>query len=58
VNAQNGEETRDTADYIAAMTGALAAMARRNGLETVGYLLEMACLEAQNASDGSAKRSN
>ncbi len=30
------------------MSGGLAVMARRHGLETLGYLLEMAQLEAEN----------
>jgi len=37
------------ANYVATLTGDLATMARRTGLETLGYLLEMARLEAENA---------
>lgn len=36
------------ANYVAAMSGDLAVMARRHGLQTLGYLLEMARLEAEN----------
>ena len=36
------------ADYVAAMSATLALLARRNGLETLGYLLDMARLEAEN----------
>ena len=43
----SGRETPDSAaHYIAAMTGELAKMARRNGLDTLCYILEMAWLEA------------
>jgi len=38
------------ASYVATMTADLAAMARRQGLETLGYLLEMARLEAESAN--------
>jgi len=38
------------ADYIADLTGNLAAIARRHGLETLSYVLEMARLEAQSTS--------
>ena len=41
------------ASYVAALSADLDAMARRQGLETLGYLLEMARLEA-----GSANRPN
>ena len=35
------------ADYAAAMTDELAALARRHGLQSLAYLLEMARLEAE-----------
>jgi hypothetical protein len=35
------------ADYIAALTGDLAAIARRHGFDTLGYILDMAHLEAK-----------
>ena len=38
------------ADYVATLSEDLAAMARRTGLETLGYLLEMVRLEAEQAS--------
>ncbi len=34
--------------YIASMTTELALMARRHGLDTLSYILEMARLEAEN----------
>jgi hypothetical protein len=38
------------AQYLATMSADLANIARRNGLETLGYLLEMARLEAESVS--------
>jgi hypothetical protein len=38
------------ANYVASLSGDLAMMARRTGLETLGFLLEMVRLEAENAS--------
>lgn len=40
----------ETAAYIATLSGELALMARRHGLDALGYLLEMAKLEAENAT--------
>ena len=41
------EETPDqAAQYIASLTQELAQIARRNGLETLSHILEMAWLEA------------
>ena len=37
------------ASYIAEMSRDLATLARRNGLDTLGYLLDIARLEAENA---------
>ena len=36
--------------YVATLSGDLAAIARRHGLTTLGYLLDMARLEAENES--------
>jgi hypothetical protein len=36
------------ANYVATLTAELATMARRSGLDTLGYLLEMVRLEAEN----------
>jgi hypothetical protein len=38
------------ASYVATLSADLAIMARRTGLETLGYLLEMVRLEAESAS--------
>jgi hypothetical protein len=45
------DETPDqTAQYIASLTQELAALARRNGLEDLSQILEMARLEADQAA--------
>jgi hypothetical protein len=47
----NGHETSDSAaQYIATLAQALALLARRNGLDTLSYILEMARLEADHAA--------
>jgi hypothetical protein len=46
--SEPGDRTA-VANYVATLSGDLATMARRTGLETLGYLLEMARLEAENA---------
>ncbi|MBI2714569.1 MAG: hypothetical protein HYX37_08945 [Rhizobiales bacterium] len=38
------------ASYVATMSADLASMARRTGLDTLGYLLEMVRLEAESSS--------
>jgi hypothetical protein len=38
------------ASYVATLSADLAAMARKQGLETLGYLLEMARLEAESSN--------
>ena len=43
------------AAYVAAMTADLAAIARRHNLETLGYLLDMARLEAENTAQSEGK---
>ena len=41
-------DSQAAAAYIADLTGSLAAIARRHGLDTLGYILEMAREEADN----------
>lgn len=41
----------DAAGYIADMSTELAALAKRSGHEFLGYLLEMAALEARGGLD-------
>jgi hypothetical protein len=43
-------ERAAVARYVATLSADLAAMARRTGLDTLGYLLEMARLEAEIAT--------
>jgi hypothetical protein len=38
------------ANYVATLSADLAAMARQSGLDTLGYLLEMVRLEAENVT--------
>lgn len=45
-----GETPDSAAHYIAAITGELVKIARRNGLETLSMLLEMAQLEANQSA--------
>jgi hypothetical protein len=42
------DEQVAAAGYVASMAGELALMARKHGLDTLGYLLEMVRLEAEN----------
>jgi len=42
-------DRKAAANYVATLSGDLAVIARRHGLDTLGYLLEMAQLEAENA---------
>ncbi len=49
----NGSEAADrgsVADYLAAITADLASIARGHGLDVLGYLLDMARVEAENVS--------
>ena len=40
----------EAAAYVAEMTADLARMARKHGLDALGFILEMAQLEAENAT--------
>jgi hypothetical protein len=40
----------DAAAYIADLTAELATLARQHGLDALGYILDMARLEAENAT--------
>jgi hypothetical protein len=44
-----------TAQYVASVTAELAKLARRNGLETLGYILDMAKLEADQISESAVR---
>jgi len=47
---ETSEEAADFADYAASLTGDLAVLARRHGLQTLAHLLDMARLEAEAAA--------
>jgi hypothetical protein len=51
------EERTAAAAYIADLTGDLAKIARRHGMSTLSYLLDMAKLEAESVRgmDGSMR---
>ena len=42
-------DQRAAASYIATLAADLALIAQRNGLDTLGYILDMARLEAENS---------
>ncbi len=42
------DDREATAAYVAELAGDLASLSRRHGLDTLGYILEMAKLEAEN----------
>ena len=44
------EEKAAVAAYVASLSGDLSVMARRTGLNALGYLLEMARLEAEQVA--------
>jgi hypothetical protein len=50
-------ESAAFAEYAATVSADLATLARRHGLQTLGYLLDMARLEAENLC-GQAKRTD
>lgn len=53
------DDKAQVAVYVASMSADFANMARDTGLETLGYLLEMVRLEAENAArQAVALRSN
>ena len=50
-DGSNGKETPDSAAfYIATMAEELAKLARRNGLDALGFILEMARIEADQVT--------
>jgi hypothetical protein len=46
------------ASYVATLSADLSVMARRGGLDTLGYLLEMVRLEAENLARGIPHKPN
>ena len=47
---QAGRERDEAAAYVAELTSELAQIARRHGLDALGYLLDMARMEAESAT--------
>jgi hypothetical protein len=47
---QEAGDRAAAADYVAELSAELAKLARRHGLETLGYILDMARLEAESAN--------
>lgn len=45
----NGDQAA-AAGYVAELSAELAALARRHGLHTLGYILDIARLEAENVN--------
>ena len=48
IHEPNGRSA--VASYVATLSGDLASLARRTGLDTLGFLLEMVRLEAESTS--------
>ena len=55
-NRTEGDDRAEAACYIATLTADLALIAKRHGLDTLGYILDMARLEAENLTRGSNPR--
>jgi hypothetical protein len=51
-------DSLEAAEYVATFTSELAVIARQHGLDTLGYLLEIARLEAENLSRPATRRSS
>ena len=47
---EHPDNPQEIAAYVADLTSDLARMARRHGLDVLGYLLDMARLEARSAA--------
>jgi hypothetical protein len=54
IQPPTGRDDRTAAaSYVATLTADLAAIAKNHGLDTLGYILEMARLEAENIARNS-----
>ena len=51
----NRNDQLATADFVAAYAMELAELARSHGLDTLGYILEMARLEAENLRNANGR---
>ncbi len=54
---QDPDEREAAAAYVAELSAELAVIARRHGLAALGYILEVAKLEAENATRNVSGRS-
>jgi hypothetical protein len=50
VTGDGPADPAQAAAYVAELSADLATLARRHGLEALGYILDMARLEAENAT--------
>ena len=50
IEAHGPDNRQAAAGYVAQLSAELATIARRHGLDTLGFILDMARLEAENAS--------
>lgn len=51
ISEKGSESSREqAATYVAGLASELALLARRNGLDTLGYLLDLVRMEAEIAS--------
>ena len=55
---RRGSDQSEAAAYIADMAANLASMARRHGLGTLGYLLDMAKMEAESTAEANKGESS
>lgn len=53
--ADPAQSSSAAADYIASLSGELALLARQHGLECLGYILDMAQLEANQIAKSSVE---
>ena len=56
--SKNPNERLATANYVATLSGDLANLARHHGMATLGYLLDMAKLEAENVVRHTSSETN
>ncbi len=45
-------DPREVAHYVTSMTGEMSSLAKMSGLDLLGYLLDMARLEAEKQANG------
>ena len=57
INEESAQRTA-VATYVASLTADLSVMARRSGLDTIGYLLDMVRLEAESTARQAPRNAN